>query len=534
MLHWNFLSLSILLSLSLFLGGCSSKPDSSAGSHTSALSYAEFLFQEAAPLPPAPSVCDATCVSRRSEFRYVVYVGKQIYCYWDTKKTETKIDFDQLAQQLEKTITTATTESEYYLTLRQWASAFHDGHVNVMLKSDLSGIEIYTSPLRVEILAPATDHEQIIVASLKNPVPGLSVGDEIVTINGAPARDALTEAAAIGSSGSTERMRRYWAGRRLVDVIGAKNGSKPFILGVKPIAGGTVQTVSVFRDIEIDTKPSTAIVSEDTGIANFTARVLSNSIGYFKIDAFSGTQDDYLISEAMDRLAQTEGLLLDLRQNGGGDLSADRIIERLIDNVVTRYKRSERLSDFTLAQRPENYDLTPDASGQFALWHDLTVAPLASARYTKPVVALISPYCFSACDTFAAALRDNGLATFVGESTGGGTGTPLVFDLPVTPFQFRYSVIRGQTPNGGAIEGLGTAPDFVIEPTAIDRADKKDRQLARALEILDAKIAGHSGPIPGPLGIDLSNLSQTEQRLDRSPTRVENDLIVKFGKRVEQ
>ena len=76
-------------------------------------------------------------------------------------------------------------------------------------------------------------------------------------------------------------------------------------------------------------------------------------MGYFRLDAFEGSQDDALISAAMDRLSQTHGLILDLRHNGGGDLSGDRVIERLITQAVTRYKRSERLSDYTMSQRPE-------------------------------------------------------------------------------------------------------------------------------------------------------------------------------------
>jgi C-terminal processing protease CtpA/Prc len=321
-------------------------------------------------------------------------------------------------------------------------------------------------------------------------------------------------------------MRRYWAGRRLVDVIGDDAGSQPLVLSLRPNSGGAPADVQIPRNIELDLPPAPGTVdpsTTDTGAKLFSAKVLGGGWGYFRLDGFSGTADDRLISETMDRIAGTPGLILDLRQNGGGDLSGDRVIERLIDKTVIRYKRSERLNDFILSQRPsDNFNLTPDATGIFSIWHDLTVAPLANHRYSKPVVALISPYCFSACDTFAAALKGNGLATFVGEPTGGGTGTPLVFDLPVSPLQFRYSVIRGQTPSGALIEGNGTFPDVPIEPSVNDRVKHEDSQLAKAIEVLQHLVQGSSQPV-SPQFRDVA--PTWTQREDRAPTAEEQDVV---------
>lgn len=530
----------------------SSKSPNPSLSKFNVLSFQEFALTQPTPAESsspatAPSVqpteepntsrsCDDLCQKRKLEFRYVAYVGKQIYCYWDLKKAETKTDFDQLAQTLESSISSGMSRTEYYLLLRKWASSFHDGHVNVMLKSDMSELEIFTSTVRVEVLAPATDHEKLIVSEVKE-VPGISVGDEITAINEVPTKDAITRAAALYSSGSTERMRRYSASRRLVDVYGTENASKPFTLTLHPMSGGEEKTVQVFRNVEIDPKPMVVANTDDSGLSNITARILPNSIGYLRLDAFGGSQDDYLIGEAMDRLSATRGLIIDLRKNGGGDLSGDRIIERLIQQTVTRYKRSERLNDYILSQNQGVFGLTPDSTGLFALWHDLLVKPNPDHHYDKPVVALISPYCFSACDTFSAALQGNGLATFVGEPTGGGTGTPLVFDLPTSPFQFRYSVIRGETPSGDWIEGVGTSPDLYIEPTAEDRAKQRDSQLVKAIEVLELKISP-SQPAPVSAGAISAQMLGApaiwSQRLDLSPTRAENELLIQVSRKDER
>jgi C-terminal processing protease CtpA/Prc len=195
-------------------------------------------------------------------------------------------------------------------------------------------------------------------------------------------------------------------------------------------------------------------------------------------------------------------LLLDLRKNGGGDQSGNAILARLASASIIRYQVSERVSDFTLHDRTEYFALPGSPGDLFARWHNLRVSPIAdpSKLYlNKPVMALTSPNCFSACDTFASALKTNHLATMLGEATGGGTGTPLVFELPFSKMRFRYSVVRGHTATGEAIEGVGTSPDTVLEPTQAERVKGHDTQLLSALGMLAKQIEERNAPLPSAL-----------------------------------
>jgi carboxyl-terminal processing protease len=442
--------------------------------------FKAFLSQDLVGLRTT-SGCDADCAQRRQEFRYVVYVGKEVYCYWTEKKAETGTDFDKLASELESEIVSGMTETQYIKILRLWASAFHDGHVNA-IPSDATALEIYTSPLRVEVLAPGTDHEKVVVTKGTSVI---SAGDVVVEINGKPILQALDEAEAI-SSGSTKRMRRNSAARRLVDVWGSDEGTRDLIITVTTQAGKTV-TEAIARKVEINAKPDpdAPATAAPTGADLISAQILPHGVGYLRIDGFSGSQDSLLLAAAMDRLSKTQRLILDLRKNGGGDLSGNVILARLAGSNIVRYQRSERSSPFIISQRPEVFLLPTQPGSLFVDWHNLDVGQDGiNIQYKNPVVALISSSCFSACDTFSAALKDYGLAKFVGEPTGGGTGTPLVFWLPNSGHNFRYSVIRGLTPKGAAIEGQGTFPDVSVEPLAEDRASSKDRQLEMALKVL--------------------------------------------------
>ena len=523
MISRNRLSIAAVILLSACSQGQSSRPSSIAG----VKSFAAFS-QETRSASATPD-CGSDCTQRRNEFAYVAYVGKQIYCYWDLKKADTKTDFDTLAASLESQITDKTSYTQYYLLLRQWASAFHDGHVNVMATADMTGLEVYTSPVRVEVLAPATDHEKIIIVAVDAGTDGVKVGDEIMSVNGVNAHDALSAVVATSASGSTERMRRFFGAKRLVDVIGIENGSAPLTLSLAS-PDGTAKTVSLRRNIEIDAKPqvnplAAASATEATGATNISATILPGGIGYLRIDGFGGAQDEFLFDQMMDRLADTQGLILDLRKNGGGDLSGDRILARLAKANITRYKRSARISDYLMASRPDIFSIPHAVDAPFTDWLDLVVTANTAKTYSKPVVAMISPNCFSACDTFSAALKGNHLAKFLGEATGGGTGTPLVFDLPVSPLQFRYGVIRGQTPAGDLIEGIGTSPDVYMEPTLADRINHTDSQLVKAVEMITAQSATSS---------DSETISSSvkmiwEQRMDVSPTSEENNLLLQFS-----
>ena len=482
------------------------------------------------------SVPKVSCKQLRQEFRYVVYVGKQIYCYWEEKKQETGRDFDALAAEIEASITDETSYSEHFLALRRWASAFHDGHVNALSNPDVSLLELYTAPVRLEVFSPASPNEKILVQSvtgnLGNGAEGgaqkIGAGDQVLEVNGVPASEAITRAAEIYASGSTEAMRRRGMARRLVDVIGSAKGLEPFTL--KVLHKGTEEIVNIPRKAELNLppKPGTPGSDEEDGTKYVTAQVMPGGLGYLRIDAFVANVGE-LLDVAMDRLQGTKGLVIDVRANGGGDQSGSRILARLVNEKITRYQVSPRNADYLLAKRPYYFLDGTDWGQPFAPWTSVDVEPALPAKgyRGKPVAVLTASACFSACDTFVAALKAHGLAMVIGENTGGGTGSPLEIELPHTNLGFRYSVVRGLTAKGEPIEGRGTAPDMHVELTAEDRLAGKDMQLEAALKYVAEK---SGAPMPPP---HMRPVAFEQQPTDISPTRVEDAMVRRLTRSVE-
>ena len=239
----------------------------------------------------------------------------------------------------------------------------------------------------------------------------------------------------------------------------------------------TVTTPATAPDIKIDF--STII----------QAQILPNNIGYLKIDGFSGDDMAALLTRTMNLLSHTKALIIDVRENGGGNQSGNQILSWLTKTPIVRYHSNLRVSDLLLDERGSILlNAEYNEGDEFTPFLPNMVQPEATT-YQGKVFALTSSYCFSACDTFVSALKENKLATIVGEGTGGGTGTPHVFSLPYSGLNFRYSVAQGLTAVGKEfLEGKGTMPDIALLPTIDERIAGEDQQLLKLTDIVAESI----------------------------------------------
>jgi C-terminal processing protease CtpA/Prc len=212
--------------------------------------------------------------------------------------------------------------------------------------------------------------------------------------------------------------------------------------------------------------------------------------------------------DAMFRLVASDKprvLIIDIRENGGGEDSAAVALLRHITERPfrllgsTQIKRSQETRDFasSLIRIPFRWMrlhyLSSEARQYFTgkvgtlappLERPVRTWPRAEPFHAGPVCVLTGPHTGSAAAEFAEAVKVFGLATIVGEETGGqpnSFGNPLPFTLPRSRLSVQIATARAVRASGDVNDVGAVAPDIVVRTTAEDiRAAGFDPVLERA------------------------------------------------------
>lgn len=150
------------------------------------------------------------------------------------------------------------------------------------------------------------------------------------------------------------------------------------------------------------------------------------------------------VSEAMNKLADTDALIIDLRANGGGASATIRLLMSYF------FDKPVHLNDY--------YDRVEDRTDSI-----YTLAEVPGKRYgDKPVYILTSRRTFSAAESISYSLKNLKRATIIGETTGGGAH-------PITPrrlnahFGITVPTSRYISPvTKTNWEGVGVEPDVKV------------------------------------------------------------------------
>lgn len=173
--------------------------------------------------------------------------------------------------------------------------------------------------------------------------------------------------------------------------------------------------------------------------------ILPPNVAYLRVPSFTSGLGHGNIDMILNDIRVCSGLIIDVRDNGGGDLTN---VETLVGHFITKeqtvgyiiHKTGPGHSDFS-----EPYAFSYSSAGE------------GNIIWSKPVVVLTNRGSFSAANFFVAVMKSLPNVTLVGATTGGGSGMPYSTELPCG-WTLRMSAVS-------VLDADGVVTEYGIDPT---------------------------------------------------------------------
>ena len=202
--------------------------------------------------------------------------------------------------------------------------------------------------------------------------------------------------------------------------------------------------------------------------ASLKYQIFEDNIGYLVCSSFASGFGDGNLDEVMNALKLCNGLILDIRNNGGGDLT---IAERL----AKRFTNERRLVGYIQHKTGKGHNDFSTPEPQY-------LEPSSGLRWQKKVIVLTNRRCYSATNTLVRDLKCCPNITILGDQTGGGSGMPFSSELP-NGWAVRFSAVPMFDKDMNQIE-FGIMPDVPCSLTTEDEQQGRDTLIEKARTLL--------------------------------------------------
>ncbi|WP_303011697.1 S41 family peptidase [uncultured Bacteroides sp.] len=221
--------------------------------------------------------------------------------------------------------------------------------------------------------------------------------------------------------------------------------------------------------------------------AGLKYKIFDNNIGYIRYESFSDGVGEGNLDEVLYYLQICNGLIIDVRDNGGGNLTNST-------RIASRFTEEKTLTGYIKHK-------TGPGHNDFSEMEPIYLEPSNSIRWQKKVVILTNRRCYSATNDFVNAMRsinkDDGnirdkKIIQIGDRTGGGSGLPFSSELP-NGWGVRFSASPHFDKNKNPLEN-GIEADIYINMDQIledgikagdEESQKKDPLIEEAFRVLN-------------------------------------------------
>lgn len=362
------------------------------------------------------------------------------------------VDWKTVGKRYRPMIENAETEEEFYALLDKMAGELRDSHTRVFSPKGRenrknrksAGIGITLGKIENEFVVTE------IAAGSEAARAGVKPGMIVKIIDGQPAAKAFEKAQAEVGASSSERALQS---RALSKILAGKPDSV-LKLGLSDFNG---------KDFEVELTRR-----EFSNAPQFVERLLPSGLIYVKFGSFSENSANQL-EIALRKNKNANGLILDLRGNGGGDGDAGL--------RVAGYFFNDRIPVARLVTRTGKPPI-PEIPMK------LEAGRKGKQIYSKPVIILIDEKTASVSELVTDALQSYYRAYVIGTQTCGCVLAFLDYkeikgggDLSLS--EFGFVTAKGQT-----LEGRGVVPDRIISPRLEDLRNGRDAALEEAENFL--------------------------------------------------
>ena len=197
-------------------------------------------------------------------------------------------------------------------------------------------------------------------------------------------------------------------------------------------------------------------------------RILDDNIGYIRYESFQQPVGESGLDDALSYMALCHGLIIDIRNNGGGNLTtAEMLAGRFVhEKTLVSYQQHK----------------TDKGHNDFSPLEARYLEPSSNLRWHKPVCVLTNRSVYSAANDFAVIMHALPNVKLVGDRTGGGSGLPMSSSLP-NGWSVRFSACPMYDRNKQQTE-FGIDPDIAVALTDEATAQGIDLIIEAARKVL--------------------------------------------------
>ena len=199
--------------------------------------------------------------------------------------------------------------------------------------------------------------------------------------------------------------------------------------------------------------------------------ILPDNTAYVVYESFSNTIGEGNLSDMLAYLRLCKGMILDIRGNGGGELTN-------VERLSQRFTNEKVLVGYMCHKTGKGHDDFSEPKAEY-------ISPSSGVRWQKPVVVLVNRSCYSAANTFVRNMKVMPLVTIMGDWTGGGSGLPFSSELPIG-WGVRFSASPSYDAEMQHIE-FGIKPDVFSSLNESLAAQGKDSMIEKARQMINGE-----------------------------------------------